>query len=131
MSWKPLSWREGSQAALILALILSAIFLPAIWGTKTLLASAWTVPSVMPGGAYHVGEAPPHFALTPDPGATGWTLEPWVKVVSEQYLHEHNVPLWNPYAAYGAPFAAAMQPQPFFALPPAALPIHDGRHCAC
>ena len=29
-------------------------------------------------------------------------------------LREKQFPLWNPYNAYGTPFAAAMQPQPFF-----------------
>jgi hypothetical protein len=116
MNWKVLFNREGVRAGLILALILNAVFLPAVWGGRTLLASAWSVPSVMPTGAYHQGSAPPHFAPSPDPGAPGWTLEPWIKVISEQYLDERKVPLWNPYNAYGTPFAAAMQPQPFFPL---------------
>jgi hypothetical protein len=116
MNWKVPLNRESVRAGLILALILNAVFLPALWGGRTLLASAWSVPSVMPTGAYHQGSAPPHFALSPDPGAPGWTLEPWIKVISEQYLNERNVPLWNPYNAYGTPLAAAMQPQPFFPL---------------
>jgi Bacterial membrane protein YfhO len=116
MNWKVVFNREGVRAGLILALILNAVFLPALWGGRTLLASAWSVPSVTPSGAYHQGSAPRHFALSPDPGAPGWTLEPWIKVISEQYRDERRAPLWNPYNAYGAPFAAAMQPQPFFPL---------------
>jgi hypothetical protein len=116
MKWKAPLHREGVRASLILALILNVIFFPALWGNRTLLSSAWSAPSVMPGGAYHQGTAPPHFPLTPDPGAPAWTLEPWIKVISEQYLNEQRAPLWNPYNAYGTPFAAAMQPQPFFPL---------------
>ena len=116
MKWKVLLHREGVRASLILALILNVIFFPALWGNRTLLASAWSAPSIMPGGAYHQGAAPPHSPLTPDPGAPAWTLEPWIKVISEQYLNEQRLPLWNPYNAYGTPLAAAMQPQPFFPL---------------
>lgn len=46
-------------------------------------------------------------------------------MISEQNWAEHNLPLWNPYAAYGTPLAAAMQPQPFFPLT-ALLSIHPG-----
>ena len=116
MKWKALLHREGVRASLILALILNVIFFPALWGNRTLLASAWSAPSIMLGGAYHQGVAPSHSPLTPDPGAPAWTLEPWIKVISEQYLNEQRLPLWNPYNAYGTPFAAAMQPQPFFPL---------------
>src|SRR4029077_20830195 len=43
-------------------------------------------------------------------------LEPWIKIIGDQYFREKQLPLWNPYNAYGTPFAAAMQPQPFFPL---------------
>jgi hypothetical protein len=92
-----------------------SIFFRPIWDGKTLLDNAWLVPSVMPGGAYHPGPSPPHFSPTLDPGAPGWTLEPRIKTISEQYLNEHRLPLWNPYSVYGTPFAAAMQPQLLFA----------------
>ena len=46
-------------------------------------------------------------------------------MISEKNWAEHNLPLWNPYAAYGMPLAAAMQPQPFFPLT-ALLSIHPG-----
>ena len=115
--------RESLWAGCILALLLVAVFFPAVLGTRTLLASAWTAPSIMPGGAYHEGALPPHQALSPDPGAPAWTLEPWIKVIGEQYLREKQFPLWNPYNAFGTPFAAAMQPQPFFPLT-ALLSLH-------
>ena len=115
--------RDSLWAGCILALLLVAMFLPAVLGTRTLLASAWTAPSVMPSGAYHEGATPPHQRLSPDPGAPAWTLEPWIKVIGEQYLREKQFPLWNPYNAYGTPFAAAMQPQPFFPLT-ALLSLH-------
>jgi len=108
--------REWVQAVLVLAVILNAIFFPAIWGSKTLLDSAWDAPSVMPSGAYHPGPVPAHFGPTPDPGAPAWQTEPWLKIISNEYLHEHRLPLWNPYSAYGTPLAAAMQPQPFYPL---------------
>ena len=117
------SVRESLWAGSILALLLVAVFFPAVLGTRTLLASAWSAPSVMPGGAYHEVAPPRHKALTPDPGAPAWTLEPWIKIIAKQYLHERQLPLWNPYNAYGTPFAAAMQPQPFFPLT-ALLSLH-------
>src|SRR5262249_43451325 len=53
---------------------------------------------------------------TPDPGAPGWTIEPWFKLISLQYWDEFSLPLWNPYNAFGAPLAASAQAQPFFPL---------------
>ena len=55
-------------------------------------------------------------ARTTDPGAPAWTIEPWFKLISEQYWGEFSLPLWNPYNAFGMPLAAAAQPQPFFPL---------------
>ena len=53
--------RESLWAGCILALLLVAVFFPAVLGTRTLLASAWTAPSVMPSGArLSRGAAPPH-----------------------------------------------------------------------
>jgi hypothetical protein len=113
---KPLLRWEALWAGLLLALILNAIFYPAIWGGKTLLSSAWSTASIMPSGAYHPGPTPIHVSPTPDPGAPGWTLEPWIKTIAQQYWKEHHAPLWNPFNAYGTPLAAAMQPQPFYPL---------------
>jgi membrane protein YfhO len=108
--------RDSVQASLVLAVILNAIFFPAIWRGETLLHSAWDVSSVMPAGAFHPGPSPLHFATTPDPGAPAWQTEPVLKIISDQYLNEHRLPLWNPYSAYGTPLTAAMLPQPFYPL---------------
>lgn len=108
--------REGVRSAFILGLILNVIFFPALWGGKTLLMSSWDAPSVMPSGAYSQSQVPSRIARTPDPGAPAWQTEPWLEIISFQYWKEHNLPLWNPYSAYGTPLAAAMQPQPFFPL---------------
>jgi hypothetical protein len=106
-------WLAG---LLVLAVILNIAFFPAIWNDKTLLDSAWNAPSILPSGAYGTDPLAAHSSPTPDPGAPAWQSEPWLKVISEQYLHEHLLPLWNPYEAYGTPFAAAMLPQPYYPL---------------
>jgi hypothetical protein len=111
--------REAALAVLFLGLLLNVIFFPVLWGNKTLLTSSWDVPSVMPSGAYHPAPpSPPPFRIdrTLDAGAPAWQIEPWLKIISVQYWKEHELPLWNPYAAYGTPLAAAMQPQPFYPL---------------
>ena len=108
--------KKGVQAALILGLILNAIFFPMLWGGKTLLMSSWDAPSIMQSGAYDPDPLPSRIGRTPDPGAPAWTIEPWLKIVANQYWKEHHLPLWNPYSGYGTPLAAAMQPQPFYPL---------------
>ena len=108
--------KQGVRAALILGLILNAIFFPMLWGGKTLLMGSWDAPSIMQSGAYDPDPLPRRIGRTPDPGAPAWTIEPWFKIVSNQYWKEHQLPLWNPYSGYGTPLAAAMQPQPFYPL---------------
>jgi hypothetical protein len=108
--------KQGVRAALILGLILNAIFFPMLWGGKTLLMSSWDAPSIMQSGAYDPDPLPSRIGRTPDPGAPAWTIEPWLKIVANQYWKEHHLPLWNPYSGYGTPLAAAMQPQPFYPL---------------
>lgn len=109
--------REIIRASGILALILFILFFPYAIGNKTLLLSAWDAPSVVEAGAYDLEPLGRRMGRTPDPGAPAWASEPWLKVMSHQLLAEKNpFPLWNPYAAYGTPFAAAMQPQPFYPL---------------
>ena len=39
--------------------------------------------------------------------------EAYAPLLRHQYLAEKQLPLWNPYQAYGAPLAANMQSQPF------------------
>ena len=119
----PITILDGFRATTILALILFCIFLPPLTGQSTLLMSAADVPSVMPNGAYGPPTQINRVTRTPDAGAPGWQSEPWFKIIQHQYFSEHNLPLWNPYAAYGTPFAAAMLAQPFFPLT-AALSLH-------
>jgi hypothetical protein len=109
--------RDAAIAALLLGLLLNAIFFPILWGNKTLLTSSWDAPSIMPSGAYRPGlQRPPHIARTVDAGAPAWQNEAWLKNITVQYWKEHQLPLWDPYAAYGTPFAAAMIAQPFYPL---------------
>ena len=108
---------KGSiTAALFLALILNLAFFSALWGNKSLMLSSRDAASVMPAGAYHQEHYTRQIGRTPDPGAPAWTIEPWLKIVAGQYWQDHTVPLWNPYAAYGKPLAAAQQAQPFYPL---------------
>ncbi len=107
---------EYFQACVILLVILNVFFLPVIWGNKTLMAGARDAPSILPGGAYGDINPPRRFHRTPDPGAPAWHYEPLVKIIQNQYLNERNVPLWNPYSAFGTPLAADMISQPFYPL---------------
>lgn len=116
MPWNALLKTDGIRASLILALILNVVFFPALWGGKTLLMSTRDAPSIMPTGAYSLDVPPAGIGRTVDSGAPAWQSEPWIKIVCDQYGKEHNLPLWNPYSAFGTPLAAAMQPQPFYPL---------------
>ena len=64
MNWEtPATKREVALAVVFLGLLLNLIFFPVLWGNKTLLTSAWDVPSIMPFGAYYPGSPrPPHIA---------------------------------------------------------------------
>jgi hypothetical protein len=106
-------------------LLLIIAFAPVVFGQRHLMLSAWDTPSVMDTGAYDPVPRPAEIrvARTPDPGAPAWTIEPWFKLLSEQYWGEFNLPLWNPYNAFGTPFLASAQPQPFFPLA-ALLSLH-------
>ncbi|MGH6824149.1 YfhO family protein [Methyloceanibacter sp.] len=112
--------KEWVYATLSLAVILNLLFFPVLWMDQTLLLSVRDAPSIMPSGAYARNPAdratPRPFGRTPDAGAPAWLAEPYSKLLSQQYWTEHELPLWNPYTAYGAPLAAAMQPQPFYPL---------------
>lgn len=107
---------EYFQACVILLVILNVFFLPVIWGNKTLMAGVRDAPSILPGGAYGDVNPPRRFHRTPDPGAPAWHYEPLIKIIQNQYINERNVPLWNPYSAFGAPLAADMISQPFYPL---------------
>jgi hypothetical protein len=111
--------KEWVYASLSLAVILNLLFFPVLWMDKTLLLNVRDAPSIMPSGAFEPDPAkrtPKPFGRTPDAGAPAWLSEPYIKLVSQQYWTEGRLPLWNPYAGYGTPLAAAMQPQPFYPL---------------
>ncbi len=116
MFWNALIRTEGIRASLILALILNVVFFPALWGGKTLLMSARDAPSIMQSGAYQQDRPAGGISRTSDAGAPAWQSEPWLKIVCDQFEKEHNLPLWNPYSAYGTPLAGAMLAQPFYPL---------------
>jgi hypothetical protein len=100
-------------AALLLVLALHLCFFPFIWGDKTLLAgSRGGVTSIMPDGAFYGGSQGPSIYRGNDMGASSWMTEAGAPLVRHQYIAERNLPLWNPYQAYGAPLAANMQSQP-------------------
>jgi hypothetical protein len=110
------AWAQNHQtvcAALVLAAILQVCFFPFIWGDKTLLTSARDSASILPRGAATGNPAGPSFLKVLDPGAGAWVTEPYASLIRQQYLTERNLPLWNPYQAYGSPLAADMQSQPF------------------
>lgn len=108
-----LSRRQTLSAALLLTLALHLCFFPFIWGNRTLLAGSRGVSSIMPNGAFYGGGHDPAFPRANDPGASSWVTEAYPPLLRHQYVSEKNLPLWNPYQAYGAPLAANMQSQPF------------------
>lgn len=116
MTWKALIKKEGTRASLVLALMLNVIFFPALWGGKTLLMSARDAPSITKAGAYDKDPPVVPLSRTIDAGAPAWSSEPALKIVCDQFGKERNLPLWNPYSAYGTPLAGAMLAQPFYPL---------------
>jgi hypothetical protein len=117
MNWPAeVTKKEAAFVSLLIGLLLNVVFFPVLWGDKTLLTSSRNAPSVMPYGAYHNETGFARYSRTPDPGAPAWQTEAWLKIISAEYWKERQLPLWNPYAAYGTPFAAAMLAQPFYPL---------------
>lgn len=109
--------RKWPLAALSVVLVLLLAFFPVFFMGKTLMHASSDVPSVMNYGAFPQVAKPGIWTQrTGDPGAPAWQNEPWFALISEQYWREFNLPLWNPYNAYGTPLAASMQPQPYFPL---------------
>jgi hypothetical protein len=108
--------RDCAKALLILTIVLNALFFPGLWGERSLLMSAQSVPSITATGAYGPPREVHPSTVTPDAGAPGWFSEPALQIVADQYWQEHHLPIWNPYAGYGTPFAAAMQPAPYYPL---------------
>ena len=108
--------RESFQTALILFLILNIDFLPCLWGDKSLLESAQLCQSVLPSGSWQGKRVDLlRYGKTLDPAAAAWITEPYLAVAG-QYIRHGELPIWNPYQAFGAPFAAEMLSQPFYPL---------------
>lgn len=108
--------RDIARLALALALVLSIAWSPYLFFGKTLLASASEVPSTYPYGAVNSPDSGFVLYNSLDAGAPGWQNEPWLAVQHHVMFDEHRLPMWNPYDAYGAPFAASMIAQPFYPL---------------
>ncbi len=104
---------DALKALFILIVVLNIFFFPVIWCGKTLLTSVRDVPSILPTGAYGENIPPKRFLWTADPGASAWHADPLFKIISHQYFQEKNLPLWDPYEAYGMPLAAGMQAAAF------------------
>lgn len=112
---KRLFLSESGSAALILIVILNIVFFPCIWGNKTLLESARLWPTIVPTGAWAGKPVPITWGKTADGAAAAWFFEPSLALTGQEYS-SGTLPLWNPYQAFGQPFAAGMQAQPFFPL---------------
>ena len=106
--------RDGAVLALVIAMALSVIFAPYLFGNYSLLSSASDAPSIYAMGATPDGHAPRYHTL--DAGAPAFQSEPWLAVEHRILWEEHRLPFWDPYAGYGVPFDGAMQPQPFYPL---------------
>ncbi len=126
LAWSAAAFRLASdrtiahdtfRAALILLLVLNIEFFPFIWGKKTFLESAQFCASVLPKGAW-AGKPVDvlRYGKTLDPAAAAWFMEPSMAITGSQYLQNKTLPLWNPYQAFGTPYAADMQSQPFYPL---------------
>jgi hypothetical protein len=109
------------RASAILFGLLNVCFFPCIWGHETLLASSKDAASVMPDGAWAGPPSPLGFSKTLDNGGPAFVTEPLFALSHYEYLHEHALPLWNPYQGYGAPLFANQQSQPFYPLTLAVL----------
>lgn len=114
----PLS--DGLLACLFFFVLANVAFYPFLWGDRTLLASSETGASLFATGALP-GPATTDPQKGLDLGAPAWVTEPEFKLIHDQVLHEHVVPLWNPYEAFGDPLLASMEAQPFY--PPALIAI--------
>jgi hypothetical protein len=113
--------KDALLLSLAVAIALTLTFAPYVFAGKTLLSSATEVPSLYASGARFSTAVAPLRSL--DPAASGFQTEPWLAIQHRIMVEEHRVPFWDPYDGYGQPFAAAMQPQPFYPLT-ALLALH-------
>src|SRR5579872_1005042 len=108
--------RDTVRASLCLLLLLDLFFFPVIWRDKTLMMSVRDAGSLFLEGTGNQDAPQAQWGRSLDAGGPAWYLEPLLKVEHEQFVEERRLPLWNPYSAYGAPLAAAMQAQPYYPL---------------
>lgn len=105
--------RDAGILAAVVALVLALVFAPYLFGDRSLLSGAIDASSTFAGGATPHDHASRVHSL--DAGAPAWQSEPWL-ALEHRILADRRMPFWDPYDGYGAPFAAAMQPQPFYPL---------------
>ncbi len=116
--WAVSTQRKSIPASLALVGLLFIAYAPVVVGGKTLMLASWDAASIMDSGAYEPTSRPAGTRVprTGDPGAPAWQTEAWFALIAQQFWTEFQVPLWNPYNAYGTPLAASGQSQPFFPL---------------
>ena len=94
---------------LVSCLLVVIAFSPVLFAGRTLSTAAETLGTN--GQAPFPGQPISGIAkgdIRPDTGASAWQFEPWAKITHRLYA-DGELPLWNPYQAFGAPLAANMQ----------------------
>src|SRR5688572_30565529 len=104
-TWAVTTKRKWIPISFLLAGLLIVAFSPPIVGGRTLLLASWDTASIMNSGAYEPGPRPAGTRVprTSDPGAPAWQTEAWFALIAHQFWAEFNLPLWNPYNAFGTP----------------------------
>jgi hypothetical protein len=114
----PRTWprdrREIALAATVLFIVVNLTFLPFLWGNSTLQESA----NHGAMSLYITGSRQPQTSrfvtyTVLDAGVGAWQMEPGFALAHDLIFREHVAPIWNPYLAYGAPFAANMISAPY------------------
>lgn len=105
--------RDAFRLTAALVVVLIVVFAPYVFSLRALLASDQEASSIFPSGAT---TAVPTETRTLDPGAAAWFSEPALATAHRLEFASHGGPFWNPFVGYGTPFAATMQPQPFYPL---------------
>jgi len=97
---------EAGIAAFALALLVAAAYADVLFLGKT-CQTAPIVPGIAGRDGPVARDGRGHLPRTRvlDPGASGWQYEPWAYQIHDAYARG-EIPLWNPHAAFGAPFAA-------------------------
>ena len=99
--------------AAVLIAVLCVVFAPFLFGNSSLLNSAKEAPSLYAEGA--TADQNMLASRVLDAGAPAWLADPWFQVTHRLLFDEH-APFWNPDDGYGKPYAAGLEPQPFYPL---------------